>query len=100
MIESDIVAAGSINGVLSGKHYNRAVRSHKLVYEALQRLRIQAYLSSIPNSEAMELELKEIGTLLFENLAIDQIELVRGQKNFTNFVTSYHDYVAERCRRS
>ena len=33
-IEAGIVAEGSINGVLDGKHYNRAVRVHKHIYEA------------------------------------------------------------------
>ena len=37
-IEAGIVAEGSINGVLDGKHYNRAVRVHKYIYEALMRL--------------------------------------------------------------
>ncbi len=37
-IESGIVAEGSVNGVLDGKHYNRAVRVHKCIYEALMRL--------------------------------------------------------------
>ena len=37
-IESGIVAEGSINGVLNGKHYNRAVRVHKYICEALMRL--------------------------------------------------------------
>ena len=39
MIESEIVAPGSVKGVLSGKHYNRSVRVHKLIYEAMQRMR-------------------------------------------------------------
>ncbi|XP_047140035.1 uncharacterized protein LOC124815407 [Hydra vulgaris] len=34
-IESGFVASGSINGVLSGKHYNLSVRCHKTLYEAL-----------------------------------------------------------------
>ena len=37
-IEAGIVAEGSINGILDGKHYNRAVRVHKYIYEALMRL--------------------------------------------------------------
>ncbi len=37
-IESGIVAEVSINGVLDGKHYNRAIRIHKYIYEALMRL--------------------------------------------------------------
>jgi len=30
LIESDIVATGSVSGVLEGRHYNRAVRMHKV----------------------------------------------------------------------
>lgn len=37
-IEAGIVAEGSINGVLDGEHYNRAVRVHKYISEALTRL--------------------------------------------------------------
>ena len=37
-IEAGIVAEGSINEVLDGKHYNRAVRVHRCIYEALLRL--------------------------------------------------------------
>ena len=36
MIESEIIATGSVNGVFAGKHYNQAVRVHKLVAEAMQ----------------------------------------------------------------
>lgn len=37
-IEAELVAEGCVNGVLDGKHYNRAVRVHKYIYEALIRL--------------------------------------------------------------
>ena len=37
-VESGVIAEGSINKVLEGKQYNRAVRFHKLMYEALMRL--------------------------------------------------------------
>jgi hypothetical protein len=37
-IESGVIAEGSVGGVLDGRKYNRAVRFHKLLYEALQRL--------------------------------------------------------------
>jgi len=39
LIEAEIVAPGSLNGVLSDHHYNRSMRAHKLMFEALQRLR-------------------------------------------------------------
>ena len=34
-VESGVIADGSIPGVLDCKKYNRAIRLHKLVYEAL-----------------------------------------------------------------
>ncbi len=37
-IEAGIVAEGSTNGVIDGKQYNRAIRVHKCIYEALMRL--------------------------------------------------------------
>ena len=37
-IESGLVAEGSVNGVIDGKQYNRAIRVHKCIYEALMRL--------------------------------------------------------------
>lgn len=37
-IEAEIVAEGSINGVLDVKHYDCAVRVLKYIYEALMRL--------------------------------------------------------------
>ena len=39
IVEAEIVASGSVKKVLEGKHYNRAMRMHKIVYEALWRLR-------------------------------------------------------------
>ena len=36
MIESELVAIGSMNGVLTGKQYNRCIHAHKAMYEALQ----------------------------------------------------------------
>ena len=38
LIESGVCASGSLEKVMSGKHYNRALRTHKLTVEALERL--------------------------------------------------------------
>ena len=42
-IESEVIAAGSLSGVLEGKHYNRGVRAHKIVFEVLLRLRWEVF---------------------------------------------------------
>ena len=54
MIESEIVAPGSVKGVLSGKHYNRSVRVHKLIYEAMQRMRFEAFKKSLESSASSQ----------------------------------------------
>ena len=43
-VESGVVAEGSVAGVMEGRKYNRAVRLHKVVYEALMRLAWKGFL--------------------------------------------------------
>ena len=49
LIESNVIAVGSVNGVLTGKHYNRSLRSMKIVYEAIYHVVIAAQLDSVSN---------------------------------------------------
>ncbi|CAB3980355.1 Hypothetical predicted protein [Paramuricea clavata] len=51
VVEAGIVAVGSINGVLSGKHYNRAISAHKLISEALERMRFKTFVDSLAEEE-------------------------------------------------
>ena len=44
-LESGIYASRLIEQVLTGKHYNHALRVHKVVYEALERVLLQVYES-------------------------------------------------------
>jgi hypothetical protein len=39
MVESNLIAPGSVTAVLDGKQCNRAVRAHKIILEALLRHR-------------------------------------------------------------
>eukprot|EP00794_Sanderia_malayensis_P001845 gene1845-2078_t len=55
LVESELVAEGSINGVLNGKHYNRSVRAHKTLYEAFTRLLFAMYLDSLPTKSQEEI---------------------------------------------
>jgi len=62
VIESGVCASGSIDRVMSGKHYNRALRVHQRVLEALERLMIAEFFklkktspNSLENSELKEL---------------------------------------------
>ncbi|CAB3997648.1 Hypothetical predicted protein [Paramuricea clavata] len=62
-IEPGIVSEGSIQGVLSGKHYNRSVSCHKIMYEALQRLRFQAFMDQMTEED------QEVMTSFIESMA-------------------------------
>ena len=43
LFESGMCASGSINKVMSGKYYNRAMRVHKLTLKALERLLLKKF---------------------------------------------------------
>ena len=51
MIESGLVAEGSINVVMNGKHYDRSIRAHKLVFEALSRLLWMTFFDSLSDNQ-------------------------------------------------
>ena len=55
-VEAEVIALGSIKGVMPGKHYNRVMRSHKIMFEALQRMRFQAFLSSLNEDHRADAE--------------------------------------------
>ena len=44
IIETGIIAEGSVSAVLDGRMYNRAVRCHKLLYEALLRITWKGFI--------------------------------------------------------
>lgn len=52
IIESGLVASGSVKGVMNRHHYNRAFRMHKIVSEAMQRLRFQQFLDSLSEEDS------------------------------------------------
>ena len=57
------MSEGSIKGVVSGKHYNRSVSCHKIMYEALQRLRFQAFMDQMTEED------QEVMTSFVESMA-------------------------------
>ena len=45
IIESGVIAEGSVSGVLEDRTYNRSIRCHKLMFEALNRLALIGFNS-------------------------------------------------------
>jgi hypothetical protein len=46
LLQSTLCASGSINRVLSGKHYNRAIRVHQRMMEAIERMLLEIFSTS------------------------------------------------------
>lgn len=78
-IEAGIVAEGSISGVLDGKHYNRAVRVHKCIYEALMRLAWAEFMLWVENN------MREKSAVI--KLFLDQMNTMDGDFNEQKFNT-------------
>ena len=46
LLETGIMSVGSMNGVMSGKTYSRAINCHKVMAESLERLLLDRYLET------------------------------------------------------
>ena len=91
LIETDIVAPGSIKGILSGHHYNRSIRANKMMYEALVRLTWKAFLEASSADEcdsALDLakELNEVGPTM-------KLFDITQQDRFTLILTMYQSFI-------
>ena len=64
-VESGVVAEGSISGVMDGRRYNRGVRFHKLMYEALMRL---VWKGFIPWLQENHEDSKDVVNAVFNDL--------------------------------
>ena len=53
--ESNIAANESLNGIINGHHYNRVVRTLKLIYEAMPRLQWNQFGKFIKELENLDL---------------------------------------------
>ena len=91
LIESEVVAIGSMNGVISGKHYNRAVRSNKLMSDALHRMMLQAFLHSLTEEAANKVE--QVMADLQQAFPSPQYFEILNSDRFEEFVASFDQFI-------
>ena len=53
-IEAGICASGSMEGVLTGKHFNRSMRIHSIMLEAMERLLFETFEQNQSNKRVLE----------------------------------------------
>ena len=92
LIESGLVSEGSIKGVMSGKHYNRAVRSHKMMYEALERLQFEAFMDTL--DDGYHNEVISFVKTIQESFPNDVKEKVESDE-FNNLLKRYETFIAD-----
>jgi hypothetical protein len=99
LIESEVVAERSLNSVLNGHQYNRAVRAHKIVYEALSRIRFASFLETL-EEESMNEWLESIQRLKTNYPSTVFREILRSAE-FQEKASAYFSFVDEQsnnCR--
>ena len=63
LIESGIVGSSAVQGVLSGKHYNRAIRCQKIVRESFFRMCWRAFEKWLEDNPQRHLSAAHTGHL-------------------------------------
>ena len=95
-VESAVIAEGSIEAVLEGRQYNRAVRLHKIIYEALQRLIWKGFYSWIETNHSEDSQrLQETHnkfTDLQKTLTEEQFEHVFKNESCTRIFQLFNEY--------
>jgi hypothetical protein len=87
-VESGVITEGSIDKALDGKQYNRGVRLHKLVYEALMRLAWVGFIDWLENYHTQD----------YENLgdALGQIQCLHDSPTAANMAMVMNNEVCNR----
>lgn len=94
MLEAGLIGTGSIKGVLTGKHYDRAMHCHKIVLESLERLLFGQFLFQKGMDDIFE-GLPESSKLKIQDLVHSPSEQILEQvMNDTALVA----YIQEYCR--
>ena len=83
------MAEGSVDKAMKGKQYNRAVRLHKCVYEALMRLLLKEFEATVQSLPALNLEQLKL------NLNQDDFDPVMNSCEFREFGEQFHVFVQE-----
>ena len=91
IIESGICASGSLDKVLSGKHYNRALRVHKLVSEALERQLLHMFEETQPLTSLADDTSRLINGLAKAPTA-ENLKKVEDSADFKTYFSQYQNF--------
>jgi hypothetical protein len=85
IIEAGVCASGSISQVVSGSHYNRAMRVHQLMLDALERLLMDKFTSQSKHDVTQSEEMQ----LLAQNPSFEGCSVVVNSSKYMDFAEEY-----------
>jgi len=88
IIEADICASGSIEKVMLGKHYNRAMRVHQRVTDALERMLMSEFMVVYTDNIRDSGELKTLGKFP----TFDHLEDAQRSEHCLTVMTAYENF--------
>ena len=88
LTDTDVLSSGSLNGFLSGKHFNRCKRLHPILALSLEILHFQAFLSYFEGRDELENVLSELQLSQNE----ETWKQVQSSQVFVNCITMYKEY--------
>lgn len=95
LLEAGLISSGSLQGVLSGKHYERALSCHKIMLESLERLLLERYLeirgedSSFPTLSEDSMVQLHTTSCCFSKETFTELQ---HDETITNFMTEYEQF--------
>lgn len=97
-VESNIIAAGSIAGVLGGRSYNRGVRLCKLMYEALLRLAWKRFFSWLEENHMEDVHqltgTTQAMTELSNNISSDGLRTAMQDQAVSAVIQRFHEFLS------
>lgn len=76
---------------MTGKHYNRSIYCHKVMSEALHRLRLQAFLDSLDDEESANVY--SVAHDLLNNFPDENFQEKLSSEPFSEIIDQYDDFV-------
>ena len=93
LLEAGLIGSGSVHGVLSGKHYERAMHCHKILQESLERILLDKFLEQ-ENEDVIFASLPEgtrDNTLIYFQTKYTMDDLM-SDEGFITYIRKYTEF--------
>ena len=89
LTESNVLSAGSLNGFMKGKYFNRCTRIHQILATVLEKLLYQAFLETMTDEERDEISIVMNGAPESEEFLLEYLE---NNVEFCRHLSSFETY--------